>query len=144
MSLRILMIPMAWGRGWGPLMNLYGLATALERQGATIAFAANHKAAIFLSKRTHYKIFELPIPIQGEPAEGQLDYLASQGLDEAYLGRSIGAELSAVDSFLPDVIVSDLQLTSTITAAYRKIRHIGIARWTEHSDFKSPIFAQSN
>jgi UDP:flavonoid glycosyltransferase YjiC (YdhE family) len=124
------------------MMNLRGLAVALERRGTAIAFAASGRAAEFLSRQTSYEVYNLPTPTRSKGAGGETDYLASQGLTASYLHQSIEAELRAVDAFRPHAIVADLQLTSVITAHYRHLPHVGIARWTEHSSFKSPFFQQ--
>ena len=57
MSMRVLMSPMAWGRGWGPIINLHGLAQSLADRGATIGFAGSDRAISFLSEGTNWPMF---------------------------------------------------------------------------------------
>lgn len=137
--MRVLMVPMAWGSGWGPIMNMIGLSEALQDRGATVAFALGERAASVVARGRYGSLFSTPEP---RPSAAQAtEFLERRGVDEEYLTAAVMSELSAIDSFKPDVLVTDLQLTSIISATHRTLPHVAVARWTEHSSFESPIFA---
>lgn len=141
MCARVLLAVMAWGRGIGPVLNLTALGHALNDAGADVGFLT---PARFRDRiEPHFAVVsELDQPTRRDVSDGYyVDFLSFQGLDDYRLiERWIATELAAIEHFSPDVVVSDLQLTTAISAELAGIPHVGIARWTEHSRFTSSVF----
>jgi hypothetical protein len=136
---RILAIPMSWGRGSGPLVDILTIG-----QGA---LAGGHEFGVACKPSFRDRAADADMDVVGELPERRLkdiddeffsDFAAFQGLAEPEYVRSIlKAEASVVERWRPDVLLGVLQPTLQITAWEFQRPLVTNARWTEHPNFDS-------
>lgn len=139
---KLLFLPMSYGRGMGPIVEMISLAKVARIKGHEICFAAKKLFETEILRNKFFNIHEIPSK-ELRPVDSMFfeDFAVFQGLgDKEYINEIISSEQKAVDKFKPDVIVSLLQLTAIISARKNKIKFVSIARWTEHPDFSSPVY----
>ena len=134
---RVLMIPMCWGRGIGPIHELLSLADALSARGAEVHFAARESFANLARLRGYGVAAVLPGPQTSfDVSYNADDFAIGQGMASAeYLERVLAAELVATRECRPDIVVSYLQPTTSTSSSVAGVRHAALARWTEHPNF---------
>src|SRR5579871_2869809 len=104
--MRVLFLPMAGGRGFGPLTHCLALADEAKRRGHVVAFLSPPKFLSWIDKEG-FQTFNAPLPL---PYQGQIpdsfklaDVALSLGLaDVDFIEASIMAELHAIRHFQPD------------------------------------------
>ena len=128
----------------GPIVELMSLANAVQKRGHEVAFAAKELFIQQVRGQGYNMVY--PVPSRDNPPIDEFflkDFPVFQGLgDKAYVESILAHEQNAVDGFEPDAIVSILQFTASITARANGVKHVSIARWTEHPSFSSPIFEE--
>ena len=116
---------------------------------------ASHKVGIMCVKnmrkwfiKNGASIFDHPVP-EFEPiltdgiipVENLAKFVSLIGLaTPRYIEDAIAAEINAIDDFKPDIIFSDFNLTSPISAGHCKIPLVSTANTPFSPTFNSPIF----
>lgn len=132
---------MSWGRGKGPLADLLAVADVAARAMHQVAFAVKADFLLDVQERRIEVVDTIPSKsLRAITDQFYSDFAAFQGLDDpAYVEDILLAEQRACQQFRPDVIVSHLQPTASITARSIGLKHLSRASWTEHPKFTSPV-----
>lgn len=138
--MRLLLFPMSWGRGIGPMREAEAIMSGALSRGWDVAVATKPAFLHSMGSRDEVSAFPLPERERRPVSRGFYeDFAAFQGLaDPSFIDATIAAQDAAIEHFAPEVALSILQLTASVSTAPKGIALVSSARFTEDPTFGPP------
>jgi UDP:flavonoid glycosyltransferase YjiC (YdhE family) len=147
--MRVLLVPLAGGVGFGPLTRALALAEQAHDRGHEVLFLARPEFCPIIA-RCGFPVEVAPTPptrsgfspVAHTSFQVSDDAVALGWADVDHLREAVATERRVIHQFRPDIMYTEYQISTAISSALERVPLACTVSWPDCAGFTSPLYTE--